>query len=148
MDFVAQEARQLGAEIEGLQNTEPTAAFILQQQSYAQIEAPIKKFTSSCGMATSSTIPVLEYTPPKSSKIGNQVYVFNKGEDEIICFEDASVNQHQISVSHGEGFNFIGQPPFKIVSTRLNQFDMYYQGYKVKLGLDGQAIILQEAKIQ
>ena len=42
---------------------------------------------SSCSLLSSSASPILEYTPPKASKTGNQVYVLNKGEAQFYLKE-------------------------------------------------------------
>lgn len=118
-------------------------------QNPPSLVAPLKNLnTSSCSLLSSTASPILEYTPPKASKVGNQVYVLNKGEAQTICFEDDAGGIQQMTVLPNEGFNFSGKPPFKIVSKSLNQFDIYYQGYKVKSDTLGQAIILQENQIQ
>ena len=103
---------------------------------------------ASCTLIAPATSSIVQYLPPKASKAGNQVYVLNQGGAQTICFEDALGSGQQITVVSGEGFNFAGKPPIKIVSKNLNQLDIYYQGYKVKSDVLGQAILLQEAQIQ
>ena len=125
----------------------------VQQSNSEQVQTssatPLKNSNpSSCSLFGSSASPILKYTPPKASKAGNQVYVLNKGEAQAICFEDVAGSIQQMTVLPNEGFNFSGKPPFKIISKSLNQFDVYYQGYRVKPDVLGQAIILQEAQIQ
>ena len=100
-----------------------------------------------CSITVQSTSNPLEYTPPKPYKTGNQVYVLNKGEAQAICFEDANLRLQQVMIMANEGFTFIGKAPFKIISRNLNQFEIFYQGSKVRSDLLGQELLLKESRI-
>ena len=120
----------------------------LGQTSTSSVASLNNSNPASCTLSAPATSSIVQYLPPKASKAGNQVYVLNKGDPQTICFEDALGSGQQITVVSGEGFNFAGKPPIKIISKNLNQLDIYYQGYKVKSDVLGQAILLQEAQIQ
>lgn len=87
-----------------------------------------------------------KYTPTIASKIGNQVYVQSKVEGTI-CFEDADGNQQKRDLAQNTGVSFYGKPPFKLGSTNLEQFHIFYQGYKVKADLSKKAVILNERTV-
>jgi len=87
-----------------------------------------------------------KYTPLTASKIGNQVYVQSKSEASI-CFEDADGNQQKRDLAQNAGASFYGKAPFKLASNNLDQFDIFYQGYKVKADLSEKGITLIERSI-
>ena len=87
-----------------------------------------------------------KYTPLTASKIGNQVYVQSKSEASI-CFEDADGNQQKRDLAQNTGASFYGKAPFKLASNNLDQFDIFYQGYKVKADLSKKAITLVERSV-
>jgi transcriptional regulator with XRE-family HTH domain len=87
-----------------------------------------------------------KYTPLTASKIGNQVYVQSKSEASI-CFEDADGNQQKRDLAQNAGASFYGKAPFKLASNNLDQFDIFYQGYKVKADLSKKAITLVERSV-
>jgi transcriptional regulator with XRE-family HTH domain len=87
-----------------------------------------------------------KYTPTTASKIGNQVYVQSKSEASI-CFEDADGNQQKRDLAQNAGASFYGKAPFKLASNNLDQFDIFYQGYKVKADLSKKAITLVERSV-
>ena len=87
-----------------------------------------------------------KYTPTIASKIGNQVYVQSKSEASI-CFEDADGNQQKRDLAQNAGASFYGKAPFKLASNNLDQFDIFYQGYKVKADLSKKAITLVERSV-
>jgi len=103
---------------------------------------------------TASTIPEClgllsnseKFTPVLASKIGNQVYVQSKSEASI-CFEDADGNQQKRDLAQNMGASFYGKAPFKLASNNLDQFDIFYQGYKVKADLSKKAITLVERSV-
>jgi len=84
-----------------------------------------------------------KYIPSNASKVGNQVYVVGKISNAI-CFEDADGVQQKRYVTQNMGISFYGKPPFKLGSDNLDQFDIFYQGYRVKADLSKKAIILAE----
>ena len=84
-----------------------------------------------------------KYTPTLASKIGNQVYVQSKTEGTI-CFEDADGNQQKRDLAQNAGTSFYGKSPFKLGSNNLEQFDIFFQGYKVKADFSKKSIILTE----
>jgi len=84
-----------------------------------------------------------KYIPSNASKVGNQVYVVGKISNAI-CFEDADGVQQKRYVTQNMGISFYGRPPFKLGSDNLDQFDIFYQGYRVKVDLSKKAIILAE----
>ena len=87
-----------------------------------------------------------KHTPTIASKIGNQVYVHSKAEASI-CFEDADGNQQKRDLAQNAGASFYGKAPFKLASNNLDQFDIYYQGYKLKADLSKKAITLVERSV-
>jgi transcriptional regulator with XRE-family HTH domain len=84
-----------------------------------------------------------KYIPSNASKVGNQVYVVGKISNTI-CFEDADGVQQKKDVTQNMGISFYGKPPFKLGSDNLDQFDIFYQGYRVKADLSKKSIILAE----
>ncbi len=103
-------------------------------------------------LVDSSTCPVTKNNIPRylsvsASQFGNQVYVVAKNHSIIICFEDVQGKKESKQLAPNMGYNFNGKAPFKLVSSALDQVDVFYQGYKVKADLSQQALILEEKLI-
>ena len=105
-----------------------------------KVEAKVISTLSECSGLFSNPE---KYTPTLASKIGNQVYVQSKTESTI-CFEDADGNQQKRDLAQNAGTSFYGKSPFKLGSNNLEQFDIFFQGYKVKADFSKKSIILTE----
>jgi transcriptional regulator with XRE-family HTH domain len=111
-----------------------------------EVPKPIAKAVTTIAECSGLFSNPEKHTPTIASKIGNQVYVQSKSEASI-CFEDADGNQQKRDLAQNAGASFYGKAPFKLASNNLDQFDIFYQGYKVKADLSKKAITLVERSV-
>jgi hypothetical protein len=61
---------------------------------------------------------------------------------------DATGKTQNKMLEPGVGASVYGKPPFKVLTSGLNQVDLYYQGAKVRTGnTSSKTIILEPAEI-
>jgi len=111
-----------------------------------EVPKPIAKAVTTIAECSGLFSNPEKHTPTIASKIGNQAYVQSKSEASI-CFEDADGNQQKRDLAQNAGASFYGKAPFKLASNNLDQFDIFYQGYKVKADLSKKAITLVERSV-
>lgn len=75
---------------------------------------------------------IISYKPDAPRKAPDMVYVQVKTK-QVICVSDASGKMQNKMVEPGAGASFYGKPPFKVLTSGLNQADVFFQGAKVRL---------------
>jgi len=140
------EIQDQGLEKKGQELAEVTTAPTSQATAPQEASKSLAKVTSIFPECTRLLSNAEKYTPALASKTGNQVYVLSKTETTI-CFEDADGNQQKRDLSQNIGTTFYGKAPLKLGSNNLDQFDIFYQGYKVKADLSERGITLIERSI-
>jgi len=132
--------------IKDTEEVEVTNALPSEAMAPKEVPKPIVKAISAIAECSGLFSNPEKHTPAIASKIGNHVYVHSKSEASI-CFEDADGNQQKRDLAQNAGASFYGKAPFKLASNNLDQFDIFYQGYKVKADLSKKAIILVERSV-
>ena len=100
--------------------------------------------SADCPAADSAAI---SYTPDAPRKAGDMVYVQAKTA-QTVCVIDATGKTQSKTLDAGAGVSVYGKPPFKVLTLGLNQVDMYFQGFKVRLSNSaGKTIILEPAEL-
>ena len=89
----------------------------------------------------------LNYKPDAPKKAGDMVYLQSKTA-QTVCVVDATGKTQNKMLEPGVGASVYGKPPFKVLTSGLNQVDLYYQGAKVRTGnTSSKTIILEPAEI-
>jgi cytoskeleton protein RodZ len=89
----------------------------------------------------------LNYKPDTPKKAGDMVYLQSKTA-QTVCVVDATGKTQNKMLEPGVGASVYGKPPFKVLTSGLNQVDLYYQGAKVRTGnTSSKTIILEPAEI-
>jgi transcriptional regulator with XRE-family HTH domain len=89
----------------------------------------------------------LNYKPDAPKKAGDLVYLQSKTA-QTVCVVDASGKTQNKTLEPGVGVSVYGKPPFKVLTSGLNQVDLYFQGAKVRIGnTTSKTIILEPAEI-
>ena len=89
----------------------------------------------------------LNYKPDAPKKAGDTVYLQSKTA-QTVCVVDATGKTQNKSLEPGVGASVYGKPPFKVLTSGLNQVDIYYQGAKVRIGnTSAKTINLESAEI-
>ena len=88
----------------------------------------------------------ITYKPDAPKKAGDVVYMQSKTA-QTVCVIDASGKTQNKTLESGVGASVYGKPPFKVLTSGLNQVDLYYQGAKVRTSGTGKTIILEAADI-
>jgi len=92
----------------------------------------------------SADLSVASYKSEAPKKAGDMVYVQSK-TTQTVCVIDATGKTQNKTLEPGVGVNIYGKPPFKILTSGLNQVDLYFQGTKVRTGNAGGKTIILEA---
>lgn len=79
--------------------------------------------------------PVVQ--PPQARKAGDMVYVVSQ-VSQVLCVVDANGKSQVQRLEAGQGQSFYGQPPWQVVSSQLQQTQLYFQGWKVRLPAQAQ----------
>jgi len=69
------------------------------------------------------------YNPSKS---GEMVFLLSR-ERQTICVTDSQNKSFPLDLEAGQSRSIYGVAPFTIISSNLNKFDIYFQGWKVKI---------------
>jgi transcriptional regulator with XRE-family HTH domain len=71
--------------------------------------------------------PIAAFTPPKSSKEGDLVYVVGS-PGQLVCLRDSrgQVWRHEFTMASGR--SFYGRPPWLVESPHLGAMQVYFQG--------------------
>ena len=91
-------------------------------------------------------VPAVTYKPEAPKKSGDMVFVQSKTA-QTVCVIDASGKNQNKTLEPGVGASIYGKPPFKVLTSGLNQVDLYFQGAKVRTGGAGKTIILEATEI-
>ena len=86
----------------------------------------------------------LNYKPDAPKKAGDMVYLQAKTA-QTFCVVDATGKTQNKTLEPGVGVSLYGKPPFKVLTGGLNQFDMYFQGSKVRTSNTASKTIILEA---
>ena len=90
---------------------------------------------------------VLNYKPDAPIKAGDMVYLQSKTV-QMVCVVDATGKTQNKILEPGVGISVYGKPPLKVLTSGLNQVDLYYQGAKVRIGnTSNKTINLEPAEI-
>jgi cytoskeleton protein RodZ len=92
--------------------------------------APVVATATECPVADTAAI---NYKPDAPKKAGDMVYLQSKTA-QTVCVVDASGKTQNKTLEPGVGVSIYGKPPLKVLTSGLNQVDVYYQGAKVRLG--------------
>ena len=85
------------------------------------------------------------FKPTIANKSGDMVYLQSKVQ-QVVCVIDATGRLQGKSLDAGAGISFYGRPPFKVLTTNLDQTEMYFQGQRVRpSNPDGKSVLLEQA---
>ena len=102
--------------------------------SLAQAPAPINDAGLDCPRA-SADAPVVQ--PLKAFKPGQMVFVQALG-DAHLCLRDHGGQVWSVNFKAGQERSFQGVPPWTVQSPSLAQFNVFFQGWKLRLPTDTQ----------
>jgi hypothetical protein len=102
--------------------------------SLAQAPAPINDAGLDCPRA-SADAPVVQ--PLKAFKPGQMVFVQAVG-DAHLCLRDHGGQVWSVNFKAGQERSFQGVPPWTVQSPSLAQFNVFFQGWKLRLPTDTQ----------
>ncbi|MEY3654759.1 MAG: hypothetical protein RL739_2929 [Pseudomonadota bacterium] len=102
--------------------------------SLAQAPAPINDAVLDCPRA-SADAPVVQ--PLKAFKPGQMVFVQALG-DAHLCLRDHGGQVWSVNFKAGQERSFQGVPPWTVQSPSLAQFNVFFQGWKLRLPTDTQ----------
>lgn len=90
---------------------------------------------------------VIRFKPEAPRKAGDVVYLQAKSK-QVVCVVDAGGKTQNKVLEPGVGASFYGQPPFKVLTSGLNEVDVFFQGAKVRLtNPAGKTLILDAAGV-
>lgn len=72
------------------------------------------------------------FQPQQARKPGDMVYVVS-GVDQVLCVADADGKSQSKRLEAGQAQSYYGRPPWQLMSSALQQTQVYFQGYKVRL---------------
>lgn len=103
--------------------------------------------------ATSSTdCPAMDsapatYKPDAPKKAADMVYMQSKSA-QMVCVIDALGKVQNKQLEPGIGVSVYGKAPLKVLTSGLDQVDLYFQGAKVRpASLSGKTIVLEAAEL-
>ena len=131
---------------EAVQEPAPAAEPVVDTKQVAVVmPAPTPVAVSTdCPPADASA---LNYKPDAPKKAGDMVYLQAKTA-QTFCVVDATGKTQNKTLEPGVGVSLYGKPPFKVLTGGLNQFDMYFQGGKVRTSnAASKTIILEAAEV-
>ena len=132
---VVQEPAPANAPAEPVTETKPAPA---------AVEPTPVVVTAECPPADASA---LNYRPEAPKKAGDMVYLQSKTA-QTVCVVDATGKTQNKTLEPGVGMSVYGKSPLKVLTSGLNQVDLYYQGAKVRIGnTSSKTIILEPAEI-
>ena len=101
---------------------------------------------------TSTDCPVMDaapmtYKPDAPKKAADMVYMQSKSV-QMVCVIDALGKVQNKQLEPGVGVSVYGKAPLKVLTSGLDQVDLYFQGAKVRpASLAGKTIILEGAEL-
>ena len=66
------------------------------------------------------------------SKSGEMVYLLSR-EHQTVCVTDSQNKSFPLDLEAGQSRSVYGKAPFTLISANLSKFDIYFQGWKVKI---------------
>jgi transcriptional regulator with XRE-family HTH domain len=128
---------------EAVQEPAPAAEPVVDTKQVAVVmPAPTPVAVSTdCPPADTSAF---NYKPDAPKKAGDMVYLQAKTA-QTFCVVDATGKTQNKTLEPGVGVSLYGKPPFKVLTSGLNQFDMYFQGGKVRTSNTASKTIILEA---
>jgi transcriptional regulator with XRE-family HTH domain len=72
------------------------------------------------------------YRTANPSKAGEMVYLFSR-ERQTVCVLDSQNKSFPLDLDAGQSRSIYGKAPFTVISSNLSKFDIYFQGWKVKM---------------
>lgn len=103
-------------------------------------------------VAPSTDCPAMDsapatYRPEAPKKAADMVYMQSKSA-QIVCVIDALGKVQNKQLEPGVGVSVYGKAPLKVLTSGLDQVDLYFQGAKVRpASLSGKTIILEAAEL-
>jgi transcriptional regulator with XRE-family HTH domain len=103
-------------------------------------------------VAPSTDCPVMDsapatYRPEAPKKAADMVYMQSKSA-QMVCVIDALGKVQNKQLEPGVGVSVYGKAPLKVLTSGLDQVDLYFQGAKVRsASLSGKTIILEAAEL-
>lgn len=116
--------------------------------------APVAASTPvvSAAVAASTDCPAMDsvpaaYKPDAPKKAADMVYMQSKSA-QMVCVIDALGKVQNKQLEPGVGVSVYGKAPLKVLTSGLDQVDLYFQGAKVRpASLSGKTIILEAAEL-
>lgn len=112
-----------------LADAQPESSKIIVSENKA---SEVSSFADSCALSM-GLAPVFQ--PAQARKPGDMVYVVSL-VNQVLCVVDASGKPQVQRLEVGQSQSFYGQPPWQIVSSQLQQTQLYFQGWRVRLPAD------------
>jgi hypothetical protein len=78
----------------------------------------------------SGNVPTFQHH--QARKPGDMVYVVSE-VNQVLCVADADGKSQSKRLEAGQAQSYYGRPPWQLMSTALQQTQVYFQGYKVRL---------------
>lgn len=111
------------------------------------VPASSPAITSEPSTACPAEDAVIRFRPEAPRKAGDMVYLQSKSK-QVVCVVDAGGKTQNKVLEPGVGASFYGQPPFKVLTSGLNEVDVFFQGAKVRLtNPAGKTLILDAAGV-
>lgn len=110
----------------------------------APASAPQQTIASEPSTACPAEDLVIRFKPEAPRKAGDMVYLQAKSK-QVVCVIDASGKTQNKLLEPGVGTSFYGQPPFKVLTSGLNEVDTFFQGAKVRLANPAAKTLMLEA---
>lgn len=86
---------------------------------------------------------------PTSANFAGNFIVFTSKTLQTVCVFDGTGKSQKVEIVPGQNKVVGGVGPFKILGERLQEVDIYYQGWKVvNIALNAQSFVLKEVPIQ
>jgi transcriptional regulator with XRE-family HTH domain len=72
------------------------------------------------------------YRTANPIKAGEMVYLLSR-ERQTVCVLDSQNKSFPLDLDAGQSRSIYGKAPFTVISSNLSKFDIYFQGWKVKM---------------
>ncbi|WP_114638859.1 helix-turn-helix domain-containing protein [Polynucleobacter necessarius] len=113
----------------------------------ASVPAAMPAVAQTSSECPPADLAAVAYKPESAKKAGDMVYLQSKIA-QTVCVVDAGGKIQSKAMEPGIGASFYGKPPLKVMTSGLNQVDMYYQGSRVRLGNTvAKTVVLEPAEI-
>ena len=113
---------------------------------------PVMPPVASAAAPSSTDCPAMDsapatYRPDAPKKAADMVYMQSKSA-QMVCVIDAIGKVQNKQLEPGVGVSVYGKAPLKVLTSGLDQVDLYFQGAKVRpASLSGKTIILEAAEL-